>query len=229
MASIVSVDIESTGLDPEKDAILEIGAVRFDGRRIEGEWSTLVNPGRRIPPFVTQLTGITDHMVREAPGIREVVGDLAKFAGDAPILGQRIAFDLSFLRRHGVLRDNEPIDTYDLAAVMMPRAGRYNLGALGQQLNIPLPAPHRAPDDARVTQAVFQQLYERMLAMPIDLLAEIGQLADEQSWNGEWAFRQAMRQRAAEMVATGGQGDGISRGPLCYNPPPPPSPPLPRT
>ncbi|HLE74126.1 MAG TPA: exonuclease domain-containing protein, partial [Anaerolineales bacterium] len=222
MPSIVSVDIESTGIDPEKDAIIEIGAVRFDGRRIEGEWSTLVNPGRRIPPFITQLTGISDHMVREAPSIREVVGQLEKFAGESPILGQRIAFDLSFLRRHGVLRNNEAIDTYDLAAVMMPRAGRYNLGALGQQLNILLPATHRALDDARVTQAVFQQLYERMLAMPIDLLAEIGALGDEQSWNGEWAFRQAMRQRAEEMVATGGQDNWISRGPIFTSPAPQP-------
>lgn len=222
MPAIVALDIESTGLDPEQDAIIEIGAVRFDGRRIEGEWSSLINPGRRIPPFITQLTGITDAMVREAPGIREVVSDLAKFAGDAPILGQRIAFDLSFLRRHGLFQFNDVIDTYDLAAVMIPRAGRYNLGSLGQQLNILLPATHRALDDARVTQAVFQQLYEKILALPIDLLAEIGQLGDQQAWSGEWAFRQAMRSRADEMVATGGQDGMISRGPIFTSAPPQP-------
>lgn len=222
MPTIVAVDIESTGIDPEQDAILEIGAVKFDGRRIEGEWSTLINPGRRVPPFITQLTGITDNMVRQAPGIREVINQLAEFAGDAPILGQRIAFDLSFLRRHGLFRNNEVIDTYDLAAVMMPRAGRYNLGALGQQLNILLPATHRALDDARVTQAVYQQIFEQMLAMPIELLVEIGQLGDELAWNGEWAFRQAMRARSQEIVAAGGQSGFISRGPIFTNPPPKP-------
>lgn len=222
MPSIVAIDIESTGTDPERDAILEIGAVRFDGRRIEGEWSTLINPGRRVPPFITKLTGITDNMVRQAPGMREVVNQLAEFAGDVPVVGQRIAFDLSFLRRHGLLRYNEVIDTYDLAAVMMPRAGRYNLGALGQQLNILLPATHRALDDARVTQAVYQQLYEQMLAMPIELLVEIGQLGDELAWNGEWAFRQALRARSAEIVAAGGQSGLISRGPLFTSPPPKP-------
>ncbi|MEX1247681.1 MAG: helicase C-terminal domain-containing protein [Anaerolineales bacterium] len=220
MPTIVAVDIESTGIDPEKDAIIEIGAVRFDGRRIEGEWSTLVNPGRRIPPFITQLTGITDNMVRQAPGIREVVADLAKFAGDAPILGQRISFDLSFLRRHGLFLDNEVIDTYDMASVLMPRAGRYNLGALGQQLNVLLPATHRALDDARVTQAVYQQLYEKMLLMPIDLLVEIGQLGDELSWPGEWTFRLALRQREAEALAAGGRDGLISRGPIFTTPPP---------
>ncbi len=219
MPTIVAVDIESTGLDPEKDAILEIGAVRFDGRRIEGEFSSLINPGRRIPPFITQLTGITDNMVRQAPGIRDVAPKLAEFAGNAPILGQRISFDLSFLRRHGLFQFNEAIDTFDMAAVMMPRAGRYNLGALGQQLNIPLPATHRALDDARVTQAVFQQLFEQILEMPIELLAEIARLGNEIDWNGEWAFRQALRLRSSEVVATG-QGGWVSHGPLFTTAPP---------
>lgn len=220
MPSIVALDIECTGIDPEKDAIIEIGAVRFDGSRIEGEWSTLVNPGRRIPPFITQLTGINDAMVRQAPSIREVASDLVKFAGDAPILGQRIAFDLSFLRRHGLFQFNESVDTYDIAAVMMPRAGRYNLGALGQQLNIMLPATHRALDDARVTQAVYQQLFEAMLAMPIEMLAEIERLGEEQTWSGEWAFRQAMRQRSDEAAALGASNSWVSKGPIFTTPPP---------
>ena len=57
MDPIVVIDLETTGLDPEKDAIIEIGAVRFTDRRVEGEWNSLINPGRRIPPFITQLTG----------------------------------------------------------------------------------------------------------------------------------------------------------------------------
>ena len=219
MPAIVALDIESTGVDPENDAILEIGAIRFDGKRIEGEWSSLINPGRRVPPFITQLTGITDNMVREAPPIREVLSSLADFVGDAPILGQRIAFDLSFLRKQSLFRHNESIDTYDMAAVLLPRAGRYNLGALGQQLNILFPATHRALDDARVTQAVYQQLYERILAMPIDLLAEIVQLGDEQAWAGEFPFRLAMKSRSGESVTVGGR-EPWSRGPIFTLAPP---------
>jgi len=203
MPPIVALDIESTGLDPEKDAILEIGAIRFEGKRIEAEWSTLINPGRRVPPFITQLTGITDNMVRSAPGIKEVLGTLADFAGGAPILGQRIGFDLAFLRRQGLFKNNESIDTYDMAAVLLPRAERYNLAALGQQLNIPLPATHRALDDARVTQAAYVQLYERMLDLPIELLAELARLGEEQSWRGDLPFRQALKQRSNEASAIG--------------------------
>ncbi len=130
MDSIVALDLETTGLDPEKDAIIEIGAVRFRGHRVEGEWSTLVHPGRRIPPFITQLTGITDQMVLQSPSIRDVLPDLIKFAGDAPILGHNVRFDLSFLKKFGILRENIAFDTYELAAVLLPNAGRYNLGSL---------------------------------------------------------------------------------------------------
>ncbi len=63
MTSIVSLDIETTGLDPVKDTIIEIGAVKFNGNRVESEYSQLVNPGRPIPALITQLTGINDAMV----------------------------------------------------------------------------------------------------------------------------------------------------------------------
>ena len=101
MTSIVALDIETTGLDAQTDAIIEIGAVRFNGKRIEGEWTSLINPGRKIPPFITQLTGITDQMILEAPPIRAVIADLRDFVGELPILGHNIGFDLSFLRKHG--------------------------------------------------------------------------------------------------------------------------------
>ncbi len=218
MPSIVALDIESTGIDPQGDAIIEIGAVRFDGSRIEGEWHSLINPGRRIPPFITQLTGINDNMVRQAPSMRDVADSLASFVGEAPILGQRIAFDLSFLRRHNLFPYNDSIDTYDIAAVMMPGAGRYNLGALGQQLNVVHPATHRALDDAKVTQAVYARLYERMLEMPIELLAEIARLAESQAWGGELAFRYALRERGAESVPAG-SGSWGARGPIFTRPP----------
>ena len=104
MESIVALDIETTGLDPDKDAVIEIGAVRFKDHRVEGEWSTLMHPGRRIPPFITQLTGITDQMVLQAPSIRDMLPELVEFVGNSPILGHNVRFDLSFLRKQGVLR-----------------------------------------------------------------------------------------------------------------------------
>ena len=79
MNSIVALDIETTGLDPKNDAIIEIGAVKFNDRRKEGEWEKLIHPGRRIPPFITRLTGITDQMVLQKPPIKDVLAELTDF------------------------------------------------------------------------------------------------------------------------------------------------------
>ncbi|MDD5370026.1 MAG: helicase C-terminal domain-containing protein, partial [Anaerolineaceae bacterium] len=194
----VALDIETTGLDPSSDAILEIGAAKFSGRRVESEWSTLVNPGRPIPAFITQLTGITGEMVQNAPRLRDVLPDLIHFAGNAPILGHNIGFDLSFLRKYGALTLNESIDTYELAAILLPTATRYNLGMLAQSLGILLPATHRALDDARVAHAVYLQLVERANLLPIDLLAEFVRLSEPVEWGAGWIFGQMLRARIRE-------------------------------
>src|SRR5512142_802626 len=98
MPSIVALDIETTGLDPHSDSIIEIGAVRFNGARVEDEWTTLVNPGRSIPPFITQLTGINNEMVRNAPPLKAIIHELADFVGESPVLGHNVRFDLAFLQ-----------------------------------------------------------------------------------------------------------------------------------
>jgi ATP-dependent DNA helicase DinG len=202
MKSIVALDIETTGLDPSTDAILEIGAVKFGENRNEREYSTLVNPGRHIPEFISGLTGISDEMVRQAPTIQDVLGELVAFIGDDPILGHNIQFDLSFFRKYKLFELNEIIDTYELAAVLMPSASRYNLGAVGQQLGIPLQATHRALDDARVTAAAYLKLFARAAELPLDLLTEIVHHSEPIQWDGGWAFSQALHSRAKENVQT---------------------------
>ena len=203
MDSIVALDIETTGLDPQKDAIIEIGAVRFNEHRLEGEWTSLINPGCRIPPFITQLTGITDQMVLRSPSIRDALPDLEAFVGKTPVLGHSIRFDLGFLRRLKILRDNDTLDTYEMASVLLPNAGRYNLGALAQALGVPYPATHRALDDARATRGVFLRLYQEAMDLPLSLLAEIIRLSDgvSEDWSGYLPFRSVMRQRSREIVS----------------------------
>ncbi|MBW8011700.1 MAG: DEAD/DEAH box helicase [Chloroflexi bacterium] len=202
MTSIVALDLETTGLDTANDAIIEIGAVRFNDRRIEDEWTTLVNPGRKISNFITKLTGITNAMVRGAPTIDEVLDELVDFVEDLPVLGHNVGFDLAFLQRYGVLKYNEGLDTYDMASVLIPGAGRYNLGALGQLLGIPLPATHRALDDARVTQGVYTRLFDKALNLPLDLLAEIVRLGEPLDWGAGWVFKQAMKLRSRDAASS---------------------------
>ena len=214
MHAIVALDLETTGLDPSSDAIIEIGAVRFNGNRVEEEWSTLVNPNRPISPFITQLTGISNDMVRNAPSVQAVIQEFADFVGDAPILGQNIAFDLSFLNRHHILLDNDIIDTYELASVLLPSAGRYNLSALGQSLGIILPGDaHRALYDAQLTRIVFLNLFEKALNLPTDLLAEFVRLSDPLPWGASWAFRLALETHLKENIRSR-QEKTVLTGPL---------------
>lgn len=200
MTTIVAIDIETTGLDENREAIIEIGAVKFNGRRVEDEFTTLLNPNRHIPEFITGLTGIDDAMVRQAPRLRDISNELVNFVGDAPLLGHNIKFDIGFLRKAGLFEFHQTLDTYELAAVLLPSASRYNLGSLGQQLNIPLPATHRALDDARVTQACYIRLFDMAGELPIETLAEIVQLGDFVDWDAGWVFQQVLRSRSKENI-----------------------------
>jgi len=107
--TLVALDIETTGLDSKTDRIIEIGAVRFTDKGVEAEYQSLINPGIKIPPFISQLTGITDAMVRgdKIPYIEEAINELIDFVGDAPVIGHNVKFDLSFLRAAGALKKNE--------------------------------------------------------------------------------------------------------------------------
>ncbi len=218
MTAIVAIDIETTGLDPQKDAIIEIAAVRFNGHRVEDEWSTIVNPNRHIPENITALTGIDDAMVRNAPRVNEIIEEFADFVGDSPVLGQNVQFDLGFLRRQRVLTLNPVLDTYEMASVLLPTASRYNLGALGQLLGIPLPATHRALDDARVTHAVFNRLMDIASELPLELLAEIVRAGEPIEWDGNLAFQMAMRQRAREQVKGRRARPQADSGPIFSEP-----------
>lgn len=201
MTTIVSIDLETTGLDSKKDAILEIGAVRFNNRRVEDEWSTLLNPGRPIPPFITQLTGITNQMVYQAPTIEEVLTDFEDFVSDTPILGHNVGFDLSFLKQNRILQYNETIDTYEIASVILPTSERYNLGALTQSLGVPFPATHRALDDAHATRGVYLRLLEEAKQIPLNILAEIVRQGEQLEWGAYWFFRRVLRARRKEIIS----------------------------
>lgn len=205
MQSLISFDLETTGLDPTRDAIIEIGAVRFRGDRVEDEWSELINPGRPIPPAIVQLTGITDSMLSSAPRITRVLSDLEAFVGDLPILGHSIPFDLAFIRRRGLFELNPHIDTFDLASVLLPSSGRYGLQALAQALGVPVRAAHRAVDDAHTTRQVFLQLFEEACAIPFPILEEITRYGEEIEWGAGMVFDMAYRISREGEEATRGE------------------------
>src|SRR5215467_7278473 len=119
---IVAIDLETTGLDASTSKIIEIGAVKFRDHDILETYSTLVDPESAIPAKVTAITNIRQDDLVGAPRLAEVLPTLTRFVGDSPVLGHNIEFDLRFLQRAGVLKGNTAIDTYELAAVLLPAA-----------------------------------------------------------------------------------------------------------
>jgi len=150
---------------------------------------------RPIPRLITQLTGISDEMVRQAPPLKAVIQDLVDFVGDDPVIGHNVRFDLSFLQKQHILKFNRVIDTYELAAICLPGNSRYNLGTLGYTLGILIPNSHRALDDARLTHAVYHSLTRKLMELPIEVLAEIVRMAEGIEWDGELAFQQVLQEK----------------------------------
>ena len=102
MKEYVSVDVETTGLAPKQDKIIEIGAVRVRDGQIVGSFTCFVNPGRILPAHITELTGILQEQVDEAETMESVLPAFLEFAGDLPLVGHRILFDYGFLKRAAV-------------------------------------------------------------------------------------------------------------------------------
>jgi len=205
LPTYVALDLETTGTDPDRDTIIEIGAVRFRGEEVLAEFHTLVNPGRPLPPEIIALTGITDEDLFGAPYLSEVLPRLARFVGDRLVVGHGIEFDLGFLRRQSLLRPNRFLDTFKLATILAPDARRYSLQSLAHFLGFPPPVSHRALDDARTAHHLFVALFERALALPTSLLEELVRHGERVNWPATEFFRQALRE-AARGAFTGAIG-----------------------
>ncbi|MFL2640473.1 MAG: helicase C-terminal domain-containing protein [Dehalococcoidia bacterium] len=157
----VALDLEMTGLRPESDQIIEIGAVKFQGETILETFEALIDPDRDIPTFVTLLTGISNEDVKGKPKFQEVAADFVEFMGDHSIVGQNISFDLAFLAQQDVHPKNLVYDTRDLSRLIRPDATDHGLAGLAKELLVVNDDPHRALSDADTTMKVFNQLFVR--------------------------------------------------------------------
>ncbi|MFC1463826.1 MAG: helicase C-terminal domain-containing protein [Candidatus Brachytrichaceae bacterium NZ_4S206] len=206
MRTLVSLDIETTGFDPERDAILEIGIVRFRGEDVLEEWSSLIDPQRPIPHKITELTGITDDLVRrEGITLWDGLREAQRIIGNAPIIGHNIAFDLGFfksLKTPPSFTKNTALDTFELAGILVPHAGRYSLSALAAELGISLPESHRAMADARTAHQLYLKVFERAVALPREIVDEIGQHADRSGWTLADFWRDVKEEQARGAFST---------------------------
>ena len=130
--SYIALDLETTGLEPKKEKITEIAALKVEHGQITGRFVTLVNPKRPLTERVVELTGITDDMLKDAPVIEDIIGEVLEFIGNLPLLGHNIRFDYSFLKQAAVNQkmefECEAVDTLKLCRKLMPEQEKKNLG-----------------------------------------------------------------------------------------------------
>ncbi|MCM1112832.1 MAG: 3'-5' exonuclease [Muribaculum sp.] len=161
--SYISIDLETTGLNPKWDKIIEIGALKVQKGRITDRFSTFVNPGRKLEERIVELTGIRDEDLADAPYPEDVLEEAFTFLEDLPLLGHSILFDYSFLKKVAVDRkipfEKDGVDTLKIARRYLAELEHRNLDYLCRYYGIPHRA-HRALEDAEATMLLYGKLGE---------------------------------------------------------------------
>ncbi|HHW32084.1 MAG TPA: PolC-type DNA polymerase III [Clostridiaceae bacterium] len=157
--AFVVFDIETTGLNAVNDKIIEIAAVMIKEGEIIDTFQSLINPDINISEFITRLTGISNDMVKDSPGIAEVLKNFLDFVGDLPVVAHNAPFDTGFIinkaKEIGRPFTNPIIDTLQLCRCLFPELERHKLDIVAKHLGISLDNHHRALDDATATAHIF--------------------------------------------------------------------------
>lgn len=160
-------DTETTGLQPKQNRIIELGAIQFDYRGIISRFNTLINPGVRVPPEVTQVNNITNAMLNGQPQPENVFFDFLDYIQDTIVIAHNASFDISFLNEElqRILLpplSNKIIDTLVFSKEMFPGLPKYSLQELAKRFNINALNAHRAEDDSRVCMELFMVCLKKL-------------------------------------------------------------------
>ncbi|MDP4152092.1 MAG: exonuclease domain-containing protein [Bacillota bacterium] len=170
----VVLDLETTGLDPSYDDIIEVAALRIENNEIVGQYQSLVNPGYKISEFISNLTGITNEMLSKAPHIQDVLKQFIDFIGDSIVVGHNANFDINFLydncsRNFDMLFKNNFIDTMRLSRRLFKKETHHRLSDLVMRFGIGPTIEHRALNDAHQTHECYQYMLNYITANSIDI------------------------------------------------------------
>ncbi len=175
----VAIDIETTGLNPESDEIIEIGAVKFRQSKKVDEFQSLINIGRKIPEFIKALTHISDDDIRKSPSAKKVYQGLLHFIGSDILCFHNYEFDMnflkqSFLRNEMLFSFNPILDTLEISRIFTPYLHSHNLIQLCNYFSIDITQAHRAVHDAEATGILLNKLTKFIIQnFDIDLIAQV--------------------------------------------------------
>ena len=176
----VVFDLETTGFSPDKNKIIEIGAVKVERGAITERFSTFVNPEVPIPFHIEELTSIRDDMVMDAQKIEEILPRFLEFCEGAIMVAHNAEFDMSFIRknceRQQLTAEFTVIDTVALARMLLPHLNRFKLDTVAKALGISLDYHHRAVDDAACTAEIFVKFIQMLKDRGMQTLDEVNRM-----------------------------------------------------
>ncbi len=178
------IDLETTGLTPDPDGIIEIGAVRVEGCRVVAHFEQLVQPTKAPPPFIVRLTGITPEMLCGQPRLHEIWSRLRDFIAGSVVVAHNATFDLGYLNLAAQRFDRSPLTdvylcTLKLARRLLPEVRRRGLDALAEFFGLETSGRHRALGDALLTVEIFFRLVERAERQGLTRVAQLLSLQEQ--------------------------------------------------
>ena len=193
MSEYAALDLETTGLDPARDRVIEIGAVAFTPDEVTSTLERLVDPGRAVPDTVLRLTGIKQEELRGAARPDAALRLLADFLRGRQPVGHGARLDVEFLEAAGLWDPSQEIlDTLDIARILLPAAGSHSLPLLSSEMGISQPRPHRALDDADATRQLLLRLREEAAALDEGLKESMLALVAPYEWPVSRFFADAL-------------------------------------
>lgn len=187
MNEFVVLDIETTGVDINRDVIIEIAAVRVKHAKVVDKFQTLINPGDvKLSPTISVLTGIGEEDLKDAPGLAAIRDRLIQFVGSLPIMGHNIDFDLDFLKEKGIDLSGVRLDTLELAYTLLPRLRFYSLEYLAYYYSFADQPSHRAMTDVLATVELYDLLLFSISSIAAQAKERIKKLISKSDW--DWSF-----------------------------------------
>ena len=193
MPEYAALDLETTGLDPARDRVIEVGAVAFTSDRVTATMERLVDPGRSVPETVLRLTGIKPEELHGAASAESALRELAEFVRGRQPVGHGARLDIDFLTAAGLWDESwEVLDTLDVARILLPTAASHSLPLLATEMGFAQPRPHRALDDADATRQLLLRLREEAAALDDGLKESILALVAPYGWSIARFFADAL-------------------------------------
>ena len=211
MPEYAALDLETTGLDPARDRVIEVGAVAFTHDRVTTTLERLVDPGRAVPETVLRLTGIKPEELRGAASAESALRELAEFLQGRQPVGHGARLDVDFLAAAGLWDPaTEILDTLDVARILLPSAASHSLPLLATEMGFNQPRPHRALDDADATRQLLLRLRDEAAGLDETLKESMLALVAPYEWSIARFFADALTApnpdlgpTTAEVVDTG--------------------------